>query len=58
MTLIADVFWESPAPKNMARSMSKKSCFRGPLETQHGKWALLKSILNFEQLPKKDDRHS
>ena len=38
MTLIADVFWEIPAPKNMARSMSKKSCFRGPLDREHGKF--------------------
>ena len=39
MTLIADVFWKIPAPKNMVRKMSKKPCFRGPLDRQHGKWA-------------------
>ena len=38
MTLIADVFLETPAPKNMVRWMSKKSCFRGPLDRQQGKW--------------------
>ena len=37
MTLIADVFRENPAPKNMVREMSKKPCFRGPLERKHGK---------------------
>ena len=39
MTLIADVCPEIPAPKNMVRSMSKKPCFRGPLESEHGKLA-------------------
>ena len=45
MTLIADVFPEIPASKNMFQSMSKKSSFRGPLDGQHGKWveALLES---------------
>ena len=38
MTLIADVFPEVPAPKNMVREMSKKPCFSGPLDRQHGKW--------------------
>ena len=37
ITFIADVFPEIPAPKNMVRKMSKKPCFRGPLETQQGK---------------------
>ena len=36
--VIADVFWEIPVPKNMFRKMSKKPCFRGPLDRQHGKW--------------------
>ena len=58
MTLIADVFRKIPAPKNMVRKISKKPCFRGPLERQHGKWAFLKSILNFKHLPKKDECHS
>ena len=37
MTLISDVFPEIPAPKKMIRLMSKKSCFRGLLETKRGK---------------------
>ena len=36
MTLIADVFPEVPAPKNMVRKMSKKPRFRGPLDREHG----------------------
>ena len=38
MTLIADVFPELLAPKNLVRSMSKKLCFRGPFDGQNGKW--------------------
>ena len=38
MTLVADVFPDIPAPKNMVREMSKKPCFRGTLEIQEGKW--------------------
>ena len=38
MTLIADGFREIPTPKNMVRLMSKKPCFRGPLDKQHGKY--------------------
>ena len=34
MTLIADIFAEMPAPKNMVRYKSKKPCFRGPLDRQ------------------------
>ena len=37
MTLIADVFPEITAPKNMVREMSKKPCFRGHLDREHGK---------------------
>ena len=37
MTVIAYVFPDIPATKNMVRYMSKKPCFRGPLERQHGK---------------------
>ena len=37
MTLIADVFPEIPAPKSMVRLMSKKQCFRRPLDREHGK---------------------
>ena len=38
MTVIADVFPEIPAPKNMVRKMFKKPCLRGLLDKQHGKW--------------------
>ena len=38
MTLIADVFTLIPAPKNVVRKISKKPCFKGPFEKQHGKW--------------------
>ena len=36
-TLIADVFPEIPAPKNIVSKMSKKPCFRGPLDRQRRK---------------------
>ena len=39
MTLIAGLFSELPARKNMIREMSNKSCFRGPFNRQHLKWA-------------------
>ena len=42
----------------MVRLLSKKPCFRGHLELQHGKWAFLKSRLKFKHLPQKEDRHS
>ena len=38
MIIIANVFREIPAPKKMVRKMSKKPCFRAPLDRQHGKW--------------------
>ena len=38
MTLVPDVFPEVMAPKNMLGYMSKKPCFRGPLDRQQGKW--------------------
>ena len=38
MTLIADVFPKLRIPKNVVRYISKKSCFIGPFEKQHGKW--------------------
>ena len=38
MTLIAKVFPEMAASKNMVRKISKKLCFRGPLDRQQGKW--------------------
>ena len=37
MTLIADFFSKLRTPENMARYMSKKSRFKGPIERQHGK---------------------
>ena len=37
MILIADVFPEIPAAKNMVRQISKKQFFRGPLDREHGK---------------------
>ena len=46
MTLIAGVFPEIEAPKNMVRYMSKNPCFRGPLDRQHGKW--LETLLQSE----------
>ena len=45
MTLIADVFLRLWSPKNVFKSMSKKSHFSLPFEKQHGKrvQTLLKS---------------
>ena len=45
MSLIADVFLNLQTPKYVVREMSKKPCFRGPLDKWHGKRAetLLKS---------------
>ena len=37
MTFIADLFLKLRAPKNVVRYMSKKSCFKGPFDWQHGK---------------------
>ena len=37
MTVKADVFPEIPAPKKMVRYISKRSCFRGPIDKEHGK---------------------
>ena len=39
MTLIADSFSKLRTPENMARYMSKKSRFKGPIDRQHGKRA-------------------
>ena len=47
MTLKADVFAELPAPKNMNRYISKKSCFREPFNRQHGKW--VKTLVQSER---------
>ena len=37
MTLIADFFPKLRTPENVVRYMSKKSCFKGPFDRQHGK---------------------
>ena len=37
MNLIADVFPEVPAKKNVVRYLSKKPCFGGPFDREHGK---------------------
>ena len=37
MTLIADLFAKLRTPKNVVRYLSKKSCFKGPFDRQHGK---------------------
>ena len=47
MTLIADVFPEIPPLKSMVKQLSKKPCFREPLDRQHGKW--LKTLLQSGQ---------
>ena len=36
MTLVADVFLEITVSKNMVTQMSKKLCFREPLDRQQG----------------------
>ena len=46
MTLVADVFPEVAAPKNILRQKSKKPCFTGPLDRQQGKW--VKTLLHTE----------
>ena len=37
MTLIADLFPKLRTPENMARYISKKSPFKGPIDRQYGK---------------------
>ena len=39
MTLIGDVFTGILAPINIVWELSRKPCFRGPLERQHDKSA-------------------
>ena len=46
MTFIADVVPKLRTPKNMVRSMPKKSRFRGSVEKQHIKCA--QTFLNYE----------
>ena len=36
MTFVADEFLEITVPKNMVTQMSKKPCFREPLDRQQG----------------------
>ena len=38
MTLTADLFPKLRILGNVVRYMSKKSRFKGPFDTQHGKW--------------------
>ena len=38
MTPRANLFPKLRTPENVARYMSKKSRFKGPFDTQHGKW--------------------
>ena len=38
MTLIPDLFSKLGTPKTVVRHMCKTSRFRGPFDTQHGKW--------------------
>ena len=49
MTLITDVFRKLRTPKNMVRSIPKKSRFRESVEKQHGKCAQI--LLKFEGQP-------
>ena len=37
MSFIADLLPKLRTPKNVVRYMSKKSRFKGPFDTQHGK---------------------
>ena len=45
MTFIADLYPKLRTPKNVLRHMSKKTCFKGHFDRQHGKrvQALLRS---------------
>ena len=49
LTLIADVFWKIGTPKNMVRSMPKKSRFRVSVEKQTGKCP--RKLFKFEGQP-------
>ena len=49
MSLIADLFPKLRIPKNVVRSISKKSRFSGSFENQHGKRA--QTLLKFERQP-------
>ena len=47
MTFLADVFRKLWTPKNMVRSIPKKSRFRVSVEKQHGKCA--QTLFKFEE---------
>ena len=47
MALIAHLFPKLRTPKNVVRYMSKKSCFKGHFERQHGK--RVQTLLRSEQ---------
>ena len=49
MTLIPDVFPQLRTPKDMVRSMPKKSCFKASVEKQHAKCA--KTYFKLEMHP-------
>ena len=46
LTLIADAFPKLRTPKNVVKQMSKKACFRGPLDKEHSKRN--QTLLKFE----------
>ena len=46
MIIVADVFPEIPAQRNMVGQMSKNPSVRGPLDRQQGKW--VKTLLQSE----------
>ena len=47
MNLTPDVFPKLRTPKNMVRSMSRKTCFRGSDKKKHGKCA--QTLFKFER---------
>ena len=51
MTLVADVFSKLPTPKNMVRSMPKKTRFRASVEKPDGKCAQRLSKFDGQLLP-------
>ena len=46
MTLLAQIFPKLPTPKNMVRSISKRSCLLGSFGKQH--WKRDKTLLKFQ----------
>ena len=49
LTLRAELFSKLRTPENGVRYMSKKSCFKGPFDRQHGKRA--QTLLRSGQQP-------